>query len=361
MISYTQQRTMYGDLSGNTATSNLTRGSYLANIEYRYLLQKYFSNEASYSITTVGAQSLTLTGTLASGAISATLTAAWLYYTIPVLVTFSSGEIRTVRFEKGSTAILWDAPLTTTATTAITVSALQSYPLPSDYSKLKTGTLTVGTLKWTPTEILTRAEWDNLNVFPYYSDTPNNFFIWQNQFNLWPIPSTSGNVISFNYKRRVPDLSLDDYTTGTISVSTGSVTVTGSGTTFTLTKNLISESRWIQFATGDNLWYQVASVDSTTQITLTAPYMGTTLAGVTYTLGQMPILPEDFQDMLVWKPLMFYYSTIKKDKDQFTMFEDLYKEKLKLLNEYAGQKTIDVNLGRRGVNRNPNLFSQTIG
>src|SRR5690349_1344367 len=71
-----------------------------------------------------------------------------------------------------------------------TIAQQQEYPLPFDYSKLKTGTLTVGNLRWTPTEVLTRQEWDQLNVFPYYADIPSNYFIYNNRFNIWPIPST---------------------------------------------------------------------------------------------------------------------------------------------------------------------------
>src|SRR4051812_34581689 len=170
MISFTEQQTQYGDLSGNTSASNLARGGKLANIEQRYLLQKYFSNEGSFSITTIGSQSLTSTATFASGATSGTLTASWLYHTVQVYVTFSNGDVRNVQFTSGSTSISWTGGLSSTATTALAVGGVQFYPAPPNYSKLKTVTVMIGNLKWTPTEILTREEWDRLNVFPYYAD-----------------------------------------------------------------------------------------------------------------------------------------------------------------------------------------------
>ena len=43
-----------------------------------------------------------------------------------------------------------------------TVTGQQFYPLPYNYSKLKTGTITNGNLTWTPTEILSRRAWDLL-------------------------------------------------------------------------------------------------------------------------------------------------------------------------------------------------------
>jgi hypothetical protein len=361
MLSHTKISQMYQDFSLNTSSANVTRGKQQANIEHKYLLQKYFNNEASFAITTVGSQDLTLTGALLTGATTATLSSAWTYQTVPCYVTFSNGDLREVNFTNGSTTITWTAGLSDAATVAITVGS-QTYLLPPDYSKLKTGTLTIGNLKWTPTEVLSREEWDTLNVFPYYADIPSKFYIWGNQFKIWPIPSTTGNVITFNYKRRVTDLSLDDYTTpGNITATNGSTTVTGSGTSFVPTTNSMSESRWLQIAqpSGDDQWYQIAKVNSATSITLMSPYQGNTASGATsYTIGQMPLLMEDFQDMLVWKPLMIYYSTISKDTEKFRQFASLYNEKLKLLDEYAGQKTINVNLSRRPSQPNPNIFWQ---
>lgn len=367
MISFGEQQAQYGDLSGNTSAANLSRASKLANIEHRYLLQKFFSNEGSFSITTVGSQNLTLTAPPSAGDSSAALTAPWAYYTTGVQSTFSGGDLRTVQFTKGSTAITWQGGLSASATAALAVGGIQFYPAPPNYSKLKTVTITVGNLKWTPTEILTREEWDKLNVFPYYADIPANYFIFPGgdrgaQIGIWPIPSTTGNLITYNYKFRVPDLSIADYSAGTVIVTNGSTSVTGAGTAFAITTNIQNESRWIQIAQpkGDNLWYQVASVDSATGITLLTPYQGITVSGGNYVLGQMPLLMEDFQDMLIWKPLMFYYSTIAENTEKFKEFSSLYKEKIDQLEEYAGSKTIHVNLGRRANCLNPNLFPQTL-
>jgi len=372
MKSYTTLRNLAGSLSQNTSATNLALFDQLMNDAHRYLLQNFFSNEGTYSITTVGTQSLTTTGSLAIGDIAATLSTAWVYYTTIVQVTFSSGEIRNCRVQKGSTSLTWDAPLLETATTTISVGGLQFYPLPPNYSALKDLTINIGSLKYRPIEVLTRQEWDDLNVFPYYGDIPNNFYMYPGgdhgaQVGIWPIPSTTGNLITFNYKFRVPDLSIADYTTpGSISVDKGSIAVVGTGTAFVPTNNPQLESRWLQIAQpkGDNLWYQIASIDTTTSITLYQPYQGANVTGATagtYTIGQMPILMEDFQDMLLYRPLYTYFSSVNKDRDKATQFKDLYEERLRLLQEYAGEGTIDVNLGRTPQRMNPNLFEQSIG
>ena len=62
-----------------------------------------------------------------------------------------------------------------------TVAGQQFYPLPYNYSKLKTGTITNGNLTWTPTEILSRRAWDLLNTQKNYAgNIPNNYYIWGN-------------------------------------------------------------------------------------------------------------------------------------------------------------------------------------
>lgn len=369
MISFTEQQTLFGDLSNNTATTNLARAGKLANIEHRYLLQKYFNNEGSFSTTTVGSQSLVTIATLSAAAVSATLTAAWLYHTTVVNVTFSNGDVRPVNVTAGSTAITWTAGLSATATTALAFGGCQFYPAPPNFSKLKTVTITQGNLKWTPSEVLSRAEWDRLNVFPYYSDIPNNFFEYPGgdhgvQVGIYPIPSTTGNLITYNYKFRVPDLSLADVvSTSTLAVTSGASTVTNSAADWVPTTNKALESRWIKIAQnkGDNLWYQIASVDSTSSLTLYQPYQGITVATGTGTVGQMPILMEDFQDMLVWKPLIIYYNSIVKDAEKVKLYEGLYEDKLGQLNSYAGSKTTSVNLRSTAINRNGNLYPQSIG
>lgn len=490
---------MVADLSQNSTAENLTRAAYLANIEQRYLMQKFFANEGNYNINTIGQTNLTLAGNVPIGSTSVTLASAWPYQTTPAQLTLSDGEMVNANFTNGSTSVTWQPATTgilyylannlvvgaTSATllspwtgssasfltsfsdgetksvayingsTAISwtggltgaqgnqiftstivsgsvasIGGVQFYPFPPNYSKLKDITITVGVLRWTLTEVRTREEWDNLNVFPYYASIPSKFFIYPGgdkggQIGIWPIPSTTGNVITYNYKFRVPDLSLPDYggliyvglagtlvvgdtitlsggvsgiiesftgtnmsvsnptgvftsttfTTGngatgtissvaTVSVTNGSTAVTGTGTTFAQTTNSQLENRWIKFSqpAGDNLWYQVQGVNSTTGLTLYQPYQGTTITtNVGWTIGQMPLIAEDFQDMLVFKVLRYYFATIVDSAVKAKEFEDIYDRKLQLLAEYSGTNVLNVNLSRRGIRGNQNSYPTRIG
>jgi len=355
-------------LSLNESQGNRDLISGMIQDAHKYLLEKYFFNESSTAVQTVGSQSLTLTGSLSIGATTATLTVAWLYHTTEAQITFSSGELRTCRVSKGQTAITWDAPLTIVATTAISVGGLQFYPLPYNFSQLKDITITQGSLKWTPKEIFTREDWDRLNPFPYYSDIPNNFFIWNGQMGIWPIPASGANTLTFNYKIRVPDLTFTDYVTGTVTMTNGSSTVAGNLTTW-MTNYLPSAGSvmnlnlWLKATApnGDNNWYRISSIESDTSLTLINNYTGSTKAGCSYTIGQMPLLLEDYHDLLVYRPLMLYFSTIVKDKDSYEKFKALYQEGIDKLDSYSGKKTIQVNLRQQINSINPNVYQNNIG
>lgn len=300
MKSFTTLQNLANSLSQNTNSVNTTLMAQMISDAQRYLIEKYFSNESS--------------------------------------------------------------------TTIVTVSQQQFYNLPYDYSKLKTGTITVGQLRWNPTEILSRADWDSLNVFPYYSDIPNNYFIYNNQIGFWPIPSSNGNTITFNYKRRVTDLSIADYSTGTVAVTNGSATVTGTTTGFLANYlpsagSVLNLNLWIKITppSGDGNWYQVSSITSATVLTLVNMYQGGTTAGASYVIGQMPVLLEDYHDLLVYRPLMIYFSSINPQPAKSQEFKALYDEGIAMMNDYIGSKALNVNLRGKVNTINSNLFPMNLG
>lgn len=72
-----------------------------------------------------------------------------------------------------------------------------------------------------------------------------------------------------------------DYTTGTVSISSGSTTVTGSGTAFISGIADVTAS-YIQFS-GSNDWYHISARSSDTSLTIETAYQGTTnLSASTY-------------------------------------------------------------------------------
>ncbi len=364
MKTFTTLKNLYTSLSNNTSSTNQSLGGQLMSDQHRYLIQKYFDNERTYTTVTIGAEDLTLTGALAAAATSATLTVAWAHISCQQLVVFSNSDQRTVVFTQGSTAIRWQPGLSDTATTAITTVGVQAYPIPANVSKIKNDTITVGQLVYTPAPIQSIQEWTLLNALPYTSDIPNYFYIYNNQVNFWPIPSTSGNVVTFNYKARTPDLSFEDYTTGTLSgLAVGSNVVTGVGTgwatPYPTGTDLLYFNLYLKITppAGDGIWYPIQRFNSTTELVLASPIQNVTAATASaYVIGQLPLLQEDFHDMLVHGALMTYYSSIKESKDQYNLYKDQYTDRINLLKDYASNKSVNVDLGSQPIPNNPNLF-----
>ena len=86
---------------------------------------------------------------------------------------------------------------------------------------------------------------------------------------------------------------MSQYSTGLSSVTNNSPTVTGTNTLW-LANVTAGDSFTVA---GDGVMYDVASVDSDTQVTLSAPYAGTTASGVVYAIGTGFTVPDSFPEM----------------------------------------------------------------
>lgn len=367
MKTFTALKNLFTNLSNNTSTANDTLAGQLISDQHRYLIQRWFDNERLYQTVTIGAEDLTVTVAPTSGALSATLSSAWTSDSVQQMVVFDSGEQRLVKFVKGLTAISWQPALTESCTTTtISTVGVQAYPIPPSVSKIKNDTITIGQLVYTPAPVQSIQEWTRLNSLPYTSDIPNYFFIYNNTVQFWPIPSSSGNVISFYYKARVPNLSFSDYSTGTLtSLSAGSNVITGSSTSWNTTGGypLNTDLSFFNLAiniappSGEGVWYPIERFASDTSVYLANPlqYVPSSTAA-SYTIGQLPLLQEDFHDMLVYGALMVYFNSIVTDPKKYDLYKDLYASRLEMLKDYAGTKSVNVDLGDAPIPNNPNLF-----
>lgn len=367
MKSYTTLNSLFTTLAQNTATANTTLAGQLNNDQHRYLLQKYFDNLQTSYVTTVGGDDYTTTATMALGATSATLSSSWTLTTGYQLVNFSNDDQRSVLFTNGSTAITWAVGLSASATTAISTVGMQGYQIPQNISKLKDVTVSVGQLKFTPAQILTQQDWDAVNFLPYTSDIPQYVYVYNGLLNIFPIPSTTGNIITYNFKLRVADMTYADYGTGagTVAGTSGSTAITGTTTSwnttgaYPLNVDLMYANLFIRIdpPKGDGIWYQIRKFTSDTALVLVNPLVNNPVAtGATYTIGQFPLLQEDFHDMIAYGSLRVYFNSIVSNPDKFKLYDALYKERLQLLEDYAGTRQVNVDLGTEPNPVNPNLF-----
>ena len=241
-----------------------------------------------------------------------------------------------------------------------TVASTQDYQLPYNIKTIINCYVSVGNIRYQPKEVPSRAFWDSLNFVPYTSDIPQYYYIYNKRLYLFPTPASSSNAISINYKARLTDLSQADYTTGTLGVTTATTAITGAGTTWTSAM----AGRWLQITapTGDNNWYEIASVTNTTALVLTNAYQGTTIAsGATYTIGEVPWLPEDYQDLPLYRALEIYFTSRVPDPARAELYKGLYDTGFAQLDAEFGSKSFSVAITpNESETINPNLFARNL-
>jgi len=208
-----------------------------------------------------------------------------------------------------------------------TVADQQYYQTPEDCIRVKSLTLTIGGVSY-PVELIDDEEvWRELNKTTVTSDIPEYFFIRGNdEFGIYPIPATStANAGTLKFERKMRDMSAADYTTGTITVTNDSATVTGSGTTFTA--QMVGRSLKVDDPNGDGMWYKIAAYTSATSITLENTYSGSTAGSLSFAIGELPDIPEEFHEALVDYALYRYY-TLRRDLYQAREAKKMYDEAL---------------------------------
>jgi hypothetical protein len=295
MKSYSQGRALYGSLTKNTSAANLTLGDQFANDDYRRICG------------------------------------------------------------------LRDWPFLERLRTLITIASTQSYYLPYDVDQVREVSVTVSTKRYVPHQSPNKEHWDMLNLSQFTSDIPEWWFIEAGQIYLWPRPASSGNTIRITAKVRVIDLSIADFTTGTIvSIANGATTVTGSGTSWTA--GMVGQ--WIRITNtaggaGDGVWYEISAITDSTHLELVRMYGGTTIAtgSATYTMGQMPLLPENYHDVPWEAAAAIYWGKEDDSKNRSTLFKSDHDAKVKeMMMNYSSPSTdMVIDDGREYSIINPNL------
>ena len=219
--------------------------------------------------------------------------------------------------------------------TKTTVAQQQAYNLPAYTRTPQSVYVTVGSYRYSPIEVGTREEWDTLNDVAVYSDITTHYFVYDGQVQLYPIPSTASNTITFNSRRVARDLTRPDYTTGTITtVATSGVTTTVTGASTVWTTAMIG--RYIRIdqsdlaltLSGDGFWYEIASVPSATTLTLTRPYGGTAIATATatYTIAEVSLIPEPHDMLPIYEALKVYYTSVDPDATKAREYAGFFTE-----------------------------------
>lgn len=181
--------------------------------------------------------------------------------------------------------------------------------------------------------------WSELNGSNSSSSSePSHFFIrGRDLISLYPTPSTAVSAgLRVSYEPRQPYMRASDYSTGTLTLTAGSQTVTGASTVFT--ENMIGRVLKVTDGT-DDVAYRVASFTSSTSITLDNYYEGISGSGITYNIGESPIIPGEYHDTIAdyasWKYMLLKRGEVGLAKE----FKELFQDGLDRMKQEYSTKT----------------------
>lgn len=189
-----------------------------------------------------------------------------------------------------------------TATTT-TVADQQFYQLPVDFHRGESLSITINNLTPTLTPIDSRMQWDRLNAVVIKSAYPRYYFVRENDFGIFPTPN-SAFTMNLSYVYMLKDMSVDDYTTGTVTVTNGDDDITGAGGA-TFTAGMVG--RYFQ-TTNDGYPYKIGSYTSTTNLDLQTNFAGTGAAGQTYSIFESPDIPVELHELIPYRVMEIYFA-----------------------------------------------------
>lgn len=233
--------------------------------------------------------------------------------------------------------------------TADLVASQQDYQIPEDAIRGTVVYVLSGGIWYPVREVNDEWNWGKINATnTTTASIPQLFFIkGRDVISLWPAPS--GNVtngLKLSYEPKQYEMTLDDVSSGTVTVTNGSATVTASAAIFT--QSMIG--RIFKITDGsDGFAYRIAGFTSTTNITLENYYQGISGAGKSYLIGQSPQLPGEWHDSLVDYAAYRYYMR-RGDMNSAREFKALFDDaKDRIKNEYSSKTTSSVITSSRNV------------
>jgi hypothetical protein len=199
-----------------------------------------------------------------------------------------------------------------------------------------------GTNYYTPDLVASEEEWNKLNTITTTGSIPSHYYIRGfNEIGLYPIPSAAvTNGLQISLEPQHVDLTQDDYTTGTVTVTNGAVAITHSASGFT--PQMVG--RWLQVTDGtDGKWYRIASYTSSSVVSLENYYEGVSGSGRTFRIGEIMKIPNGYQDAPVYYAAERFYLT-QNDEPSANGYNIRFEKKMKNAKETYGKST-----SRQGV------------
>ena len=215
----------------------------------------------------------------------------------------------------------WKNQQTQSTNTAV---GQQYYSYPPGVINVESATIQQGTIVYPIKVVNSQEEWNYINQYPNTNTMiPQFIFPRQYDFGVWPVPNAT-HALTLNFIYTTPPLNVADYTSGTVTVTSNSQSVTSSGAVFTA--NMIGRYFVLTDASGNptDYWYKITGVNySTNVLTLQSYYEGTTAASQKYLIGQVPELPDEAHILLSWGVTSDWFAS-RGNTDKSTNFNNLY-------------------------------------
>lgn len=213
----------------------------------------------------------------------------------------------------------------------------QYYQFSADVLRISTIRCKNGTTWYTPTEIDNEDDWNRLNAITQTGNVVTHFFIrGAREVALYPVPSSNlSESLEVSFEPTQPLLRADDFTTGTVTVANGSVTITHSGTSFT--PQMVG--RCFEVTDGsDTRYYRIASYTSSSVLKLENYYEGVSGSGRSFRIGEVFKLPDEALEAPV-EYATWRYETRQKDKRAADDAKDSFNEILRTVKRTYGKST----------------------
>lgn len=199
-------------------------------------------------------------------------------------------------------------------------------------------------------EVGSEEQWERLNAVPSVTIGIPRFFFpkGKNVISIYPRPGTAvSEGLRVYFEVRQGDIFAEDYTTGTVTVTNGSTTLTHSAAGFT--PNMVG--RYFHTTDGsDESWYQIVGYTNSSTLTLENYYEGISGSGVTFLIGYVPDIPEEYHDQIIDYAVGRFY--LRRDPKKALEFMALFNTAIDECKELYSSPTSN--------DRIPNLGNTTL-
>lgn len=204
-------------------------------------------------------------------------------------------NIATQRFKS-----VMSRPWSRIAKKANVVANQQDYQLPRSVLRPSGVDYLYGSMYVPLIEIGSEQNWNSLNAVSSVGIGVPRFFFPKGKdvISIFPVPGTAVTEgLKVYYEPKQPRMFANDYSTGTVTVTNGSTTITHSGTGFS--QDMIGRYFYTNDDSSDGNDYQIVDYTNTSTLVLENYYEGYSGSGKSFLIGVVPDIPDEYHPAIV--------------------------------------------------------------